>query len=206
MRISELSARSGVPIPTLKFYLRERLLPPGRPMGARQAEYGEAHLRRLHLIKTLTDVGRLSLRDVGRVLEAIDDERRSLHYALGVAQYALGSAGGAIDDSADLAAACAEVDALIGAMGWTVTPDAPARTALARAIASLRALAWPVGVGNLRRYAEAADALAGGEVESVRSAASRAEAVERLVVGTVVFDTVVVALRRIAQESHSAES
>ncbi|WP_346281659.1 MerR family DNA-binding transcriptional regulator, partial [Pseudonocardia sp.] len=29
MRMAELSARTGVPIPTIKFYLREGLLPPG---------------------------------------------------------------------------------------------------------------------------------------------------------------------------------
>ena len=37
MRISELSTASGVPVPTLKFYLREGLLPPGDAIAVNQA-------------------------------------------------------------------------------------------------------------------------------------------------------------------------
>jgi DNA-binding transcriptional MerR regulator len=44
MRISELSARSGISVPTIKFYLREGLLPPGSPRAVNQADYGEPHL------------------------------------------------------------------------------------------------------------------------------------------------------------------
>src|SRR6266540_3706180 len=38
MRISDLGRKSGVPIATIKFYLRERLLPQGKPTGRNQAE------------------------------------------------------------------------------------------------------------------------------------------------------------------------
>jgi hypothetical protein len=41
MRISELSKASGVSIPTIKFYLREGLLPQGRLVAANQANYEE---------------------------------------------------------------------------------------------------------------------------------------------------------------------
>lgn len=205
MRISELSTRSAVPIPTVKFYLRERLLPPGIPAGHRQAEYGEEHLRRLRLVRILTDVGGMPLRDVRGVVDAIDDESRSLHDALGVAQYALATreTGPAGDE---LHAATEEVETLIRSRGWHVMPESPARTRLAHALAGLRGLGWPLGVGDLEDYADAADALATREVASVRSSGSRAEAVERMVVGTVVFDSVLSALRRMAQESHSAEA
>ncbi len=46
MRISELSRRSGVSIPTIKYYLRDGLLPAGRATAANQADYDEDHLRR----------------------------------------------------------------------------------------------------------------------------------------------------------------
>ena len=49
MRIAELSRQSGVPVPTIKYYLREGLLPAGELTSPNQASYGETHLRRLRL-------------------------------------------------------------------------------------------------------------------------------------------------------------
>ena len=37
MRISELARRSGLPVATVKYYLREGLLPAGEPTAATQA-------------------------------------------------------------------------------------------------------------------------------------------------------------------------
>ena len=49
MRMSELSQTSGVAIPTIKYYLREGMLPQGVQLAATRAEYDESHLRRLRL-------------------------------------------------------------------------------------------------------------------------------------------------------------
>src|SRR5439155_716721 len=65
MKMSELSRASGVPIATIKFYLREKLLPAGRATAATQAQYDEKHLARLRLIRALVDVGGLPLAAVG---------------------------------------------------------------------------------------------------------------------------------------------
>ncbi|MYU47619.1 MerR family transcriptional regulator, partial [Streptomyces sp. SID7803] len=51
MRLSELSERSGIATATIKYYLREGLLPPGERLSATQAEYDESHLRRLRLVR-----------------------------------------------------------------------------------------------------------------------------------------------------------
>jgi len=61
MRIGELARRSGVSIPTIKYYLREGLLPPGAATAPNQASYGEEHLHRLRLIRALLDVGGLTV-------------------------------------------------------------------------------------------------------------------------------------------------
>ena len=62
MRIAELSRRSGVSVPTIKYYLREGLLPGGTTTGSpNQAAYDETHLRRLKLIRVFIDVGGLSV-------------------------------------------------------------------------------------------------------------------------------------------------
>jgi len=206
MRISELSAVSGLPLPTVKFYLRDGLLAPGDARAVNQAEYGEGHLRRLRLIRALTDVGGLRLREVRAVLAAIDDEQMPLHDLLGIAQYALvpREENGHNPPADDGGAARADIDRLLAAIGWNVNEDAPARRSLAEAIITLRELGWDVTVDDLVRYARAVDDLAAEEVNSVRGLGSRGEIVERMIVGTVVFEAILTALRLLAQEHHSA--
>lgn len=85
MRISDLSHATGVPVPTIKFYLREGILPFGRGIATNQAEYGEDHVRRLRLIRALAEVGGLPLATVRDVLGAVDDPGPPIHDALGIA-------------------------------------------------------------------------------------------------------------------------
>lgn len=206
MRISELSARSGVSVPTIKFYLREGLLPPGSPRAVNQADYGEPHLHRLRLIRALSEIGGLRLREIGGVLAAIDDDRLPLHDVLGVAQYALeppeaGGPNSAAVDARDVAI----VDAGLESLEWVVNPNAPGRATLARVLATLRQLGWDVSAQDVARYGRAVDELAAMEVETLPADGPRGDVVERLVVGTVLFAAVLTAMRRLAQEHHSAE-
>ncbi len=205
MRISDVSSKSGVPLPTLKFYLREGLLPPGTPQAVNQADYDSTHLRRLRLIRALTEIGGLRLRDVRAVLAAIDDERMPLHDLLGTAHYALeGERADAEADSQTQAQDDAMVVAVLDALDWQVDARAPARRSLARTLASLRDLGWELDVEDLTRYGRAVDDLAEFEVDSLPADATRAETVERLVIGTVLFESVLNALRRLGQEHHSS--
>lgn len=205
MKISELSRASGVPIPTIKFYLREGLLPQGRLVAPNQAEYHEEHLRRLRLIRALAEVGGIPLATVREVLQAVDDPDLPMHEALGIAHQALGPDLGQSEDPA-VAEAQAEVDRFLEELGWDVSPGSPGRRELAVALATLRRLGWPNADTRLfTRYARAADRLAAAEVQrSTPSGATRSETMERVVIGTVVFEAVLSALRRLAQERHSA--
>ena len=72
MRLAELSRRSGVARSTIKFYLREGLLPAGDPKGRNQAVYGERHLERLALIRALREVAGLPLDVIARVSAELD--------------------------------------------------------------------------------------------------------------------------------------
>jgi DNA-binding transcriptional MerR regulator len=204
MRVSELSRAGGVSIPTIKFYLREGLLAAGTPTAPNQAEYSDDHLRRLRLIRSLTEVGGLTLRQVRSVLEAMDDERRPLHDLLGVAHYALGPQPAEDPPPHDVVEARAQVDGFLDDLGWRVSPQAPSRMALAQALATLRRLGRDADATVFQPLAQVADGLAAREVESLDPTGSRAEAVEAAVVGTVVFEAALVALRRLAQEHHSA--
>src|SRR5688572_23827489 len=74
MRLAELSDRSGLSTATIKYYLRLGLLSPGVSESSTWATYDESHVRRLALVRALTDVGGLSLDGVRQVLAAVDDE------------------------------------------------------------------------------------------------------------------------------------
>ena len=66
MRISELSRRSGVPVATIKYYVREGLLPAGEPTAINQALYDERHLARIELIRALREGADLSIATIAR--------------------------------------------------------------------------------------------------------------------------------------------
>jgi len=202
MRISDLSRHSGIPIPTIKFYLRERVLPAGSRTAPNQAAYGQEHLRRLRLIRVLVEVGGLTLSAVRRVVEALGDDELPLTDVLGVAHRALETvtAGGAGPSEARR-----EVDAWIEARGWQVTADAPTRDVLASTLVALRGLGWQVGPRVFDRYAGHMDEIAANELAYVAGMESREAAVEATVIGTVVFERAMVALRRLAQEHHSSQ-
>jgi DNA-binding transcriptional MerR regulator len=200
MRISELRRASGISLATLKFYLREGLLPPGDAVARNRAAYDERHLRRLRLIRALTEVGHLSLREVRAVIAAADDPTTPVHELLGTAQYALEpKPPNEVDASAK-----AVVDAAIDSLGWQVSAEAPARRSIAQAVVVLRSFGWEVRPAELVRYARAVDRLARREVEISDDAGDRERLVERMVVGSVVYGAILTAFRRLAQEHHSA--
>lgn len=203
MKISELSAAAELPTPTIKYYLREGLLPAGEPTAANQADYGDDHIHRLRLIRALVEVGGLSLTAVRAVLVALDDETTSLHRVLGVAHYALAKESVAQELSCD-EAAVVEVDRFLDRIGWRVSPDAPAKQVLARTLTTLWSLGWEVNADVFRPYASAVDDLAAWELGQLPQKAPRPVVVEAAVVGTVVFEAALAALRRLAQEHHSA--
>jgi DNA-binding transcriptional MerR regulator len=74
LRIGELADRAGVSVATIKFYIREGLLPPppvktGRTMGY----YDEAYLERLLLIRKLREEHFLPIRAIRLLLEERGD-------------------------------------------------------------------------------------------------------------------------------------
>ncbi|GAC1364737.1 MAG: MerR family transcriptional regulator [Actinomycetota bacterium] len=203
MKVSELSEASGLPVATIKYYLRENLLPPGVRTATNQAVYDEGHLHRLRLIVALLKVGELSVNTVRDVLAAVDDEDKPLHDVLGVAHHALALRGARAEASPRLEEALADIDRFIAQLGWNVAPGAPAKRQLAGALVTLRQLGWAVDGGVFSHYAKAAHRLAAWELQQIPPGASRLQAAEGAVVGTVVFETALVALRRLAQEHYS---
>src|SRR3990170_4674837 len=125
MRIKELSLSSGVSLPTIKYYLREGLLPAGDLVSKNQAHYGDAHLRRLRLIRALIDIGGLTIAAVRNVLAAADAPDETVRKILYTAQESI---SGEPDLPRDEAWAEAErnVAELVERRGWQVKPESRA--------------------------------------------------------------------------------
>jgi DNA-binding transcriptional MerR regulator len=199
MWMAELAARSGYPVPTIKYYLREGLLPPGEATGATRARYDESHVRRLRLIRALTEVAGLRLETVRQVLDDLAGAG-SWHEAIGSAHTRL-----AEHDGAPASAEARErADGLLRRQGWDLAPDSPHRTILARSLDALAELDHPMSDELLDLYAAAMRQVAAHEVDSVRSPDREASA-EAAVIGTVLQEPVLLAVRRIAQENASRE-
>ncbi|QIJ63764.1 MerR family transcriptional regulator [Streptomyces sp. JB150] len=203
MRIGELSRKTGVPVPTIKFYVREGLLPPGELTSRNQATYGEAHERRLRLIRALLDVGGMKVAQIADVLAAVDDPARPLHKVLGAAADRIGGAHGEQDD-AQSAAARAAVAGLLARRGWHTSPDSPAGVDLARALAALARLGHESFVEMLDDYADAAERVARADLAYVDRKVAVEDMVEGVVIGTVLGEAVLSALRRLAHVDASA--
>ncbi|CAL9330132.1 MerR family transcriptional regulator [Streptomyces werraensis] len=215
MRISELSRRSGVSIPTIKYYLRDGLLPAGRPTAANQAEYDEDHVRRLRLIRSLIGVRGLSVSATRDVLAAVDEQQGDVHLLLGLVLGALpversgrpprrdgaaepAGAGAAAGDAAQ------DVAALTAEMGWKTSPNPPAAQVVAETLETMRALGVDYDWRSLVPYAELADRAARLDLDQLRDAGDPLQQAERAVLLTVLLEPALLALRRLAQEHHSA--
>ncbi|MGN6426182.1 MAG: MerR family transcriptional regulator, partial [Leifsonia sp.] len=86
MLISELAERSGTPAATIKYYVREGLLPAGERVGGNRTLYEEEHERRLRLIRAMLEVGKLSIAAVRGVLAALDEPGAPVAHAFDAAQ------------------------------------------------------------------------------------------------------------------------
>ncbi|QGF24062.1 MerR family transcriptional regulator [Raineyella fluvialis] len=194
MRISELSRLGGVPTATVKYYLREGLLPAGRLTSATQAQYDEGHLSRLRLIRALVGPGGLSIAAVRSVLEAIDDPPESPLELLGRATEALSmeQAEGAARSRDDAGAR-----RMVTALGWSIAESGAAIGELAAALDAIDEAQLTLLEGGVARYAEVLHGLAVEEVATVPDNSPEA-AVRQVVLGTVLIEPLLLALRRLA--------
>jgi DNA-binding transcriptional MerR regulator len=202
VRISELSERSGVPVATIKYYLREGLLSPGQKTSRTQAGYDDTHLARLRLIRAFLEVGGLTISATRRVLAVMDDETIPFGVAAGVASSVLpGSApaestGGRGDR---------ELAALAAARTWNIDDRAVGWALAARVIDDYAALGRTDLLDTLEVYADAAERVAAADLRVTEAAPDRAAMTETVVVGTVLGDALLAGLRRMVHESISRE-
>jgi len=205
MRIADLSRESGVPAPTIKYYVREGLLPPGELTSPNQAQYGDGHLRRLKLIRALTEVGGLSIAATRELLAAVDAPGRSLRDTLGKAQYATTPRLGHQASDQARQRATRQAGDLLRQRGWQIKPNSPALQLLIAVLAALRDLGEDDLLALADAYAGPAEQIATADVTTVLGRPSLDAMLDGVIVGTILGDTLLAALRRLAQENASAQ-
>ncbi|GAA5058409.1 MerR family transcriptional regulator [Nocardia callitridis] len=203
MRIAELSRTSGVPAATIKYYVREGLLPSGVRTHHNQSDYNDEHVNRLRLIRALVDIGGLSVGTAKELLTVLDSGTMTARESLGHVLYALGARRSPVGDE-QRDAATRDVASLLERRGWNITETSPARATLVDACAALRQIGHADVVEAIDSYAAASETIAATDMAVVAKKSSIEQMTETAIVGTVLGDTLLSALRRLAQEHVSA--
>jgi DNA-binding transcriptional MerR regulator len=202
--VSELADRAEVPLATVKYYLREGLLPPGRPTGPRRAEYDESHLRRLRVLRLLREVGEVPVTSLRQIVDALDDEDLPVHDAMTVIADVITDEPDPGEQDPD---ALAIVDEVLTSMGWDgIRGESVDRLRLAALVSMLNG-PGPLGatVDALCFYAGLADHLARTEISLVDHSVERSRLLEDMVTGSVVYGQVFQLLRQLGHEHHHAQ-
>ena len=217
MRISELSRHAGVPTSTIKFYIRSGLLPAGELSHRNQAQYGEAHLSRLDLIRALREVAGLSLDVVRDVLEQAErpwGEGDPIGAALEVI-YRPPERERSDKEQIDYEKLRAEVDALLRELPWVRLEGAPLLErhlnvdTVTDAVMQLRRYVDPdFSTDNLRSLAAAAwllseAAFLGSEDIVPSSGDDLVSPARAAILGTLLIEPLVLALLRTANSMRS---
>ncbi|AOW94919.1 MerR family transcriptional regulator [Rhodococcus sp. WMMA185] len=190
-------ARSGIPLPTVKYYLREGLLMPGESTSATQARYSEEHVRRLGLVKALAGAG-LPLPRIREVLRLIDNPGDSLFEALG---QAIGQLPPYLDsaDPAIEGEPFPRARAAIEKLGQVYDPRHVAVRQFDRALEALEEAGVPMTDERLEAYGKLVRGIAEIEIGQMPTDSS-ADAIRYAVLGTAIYEPVIAAMRRLAHQ------
>lgn len=192
MRVSELSRLSGVSLPTIKYYIREGLLPPGTASGPQRSDYGDDHLARLRLLRALIESGGVGIAGAKRITAVLDDGAPPAH-AFEVAQDVVSanvdSEAPASDDALE------RVRAIVG----DEYCEHPAVRTAARALDALELSGGGMTPAWLGAYARAAEIVASADLDELEARSSVSEQTSIAAVGTALGDVVLQSMRRVAQ-------
>lgn len=178
LKISELAEGAGVPVATVRHYLREGLLPEGHKTSRNMAYYPPELIERIRLIKLLQEERFMPLRvigdlldsedgDVARVRSRIEATDRGFDAALARERERVGAA-----EVGERLAVPLEALERLAELGLVSTPDqgfTPSDVRVVEAIAHFRAGGYDESIGftvyDAQRFIEPLQALARREVE-----------------------------------------
>ena len=199
MKVSELARRANIRLSAVKFYQREGLLPEGVRSAPNQVEYGEAHVKRVRLIRALLETGGLSIAATKEVLGAVDTQGVSMANTFGLAQRAMSTPRTAA--SVPSAESRDRVTRLAQSQGWNFLAENPGIDAAARALDGLRAIDFTLTDAYLTAYASAASMAAAADLHALTALSDPDELTELMVVGSILGDPLFAGLRRLAHEN-----
>ena len=199
MQLKELSERSGVSAASIKYYLREGLLPAGEAIHATRAQYSARHVERLELIQSLRRIVGLNIEQIRGLLKMADDGAPRLVLLAAVQRVVL--------DLDTPAASSGEVrtppaDAVVRLRNW---PDYPsdARNALNAHLELMESLDIPVSGKLLDTYSKAMDDVAGLDIAVTTATGSVDQLILTAAVGMHMHSQLLLKLLAFAQASHA---
>lgn len=199
MQLKELSERTGVSPASIKFYLREGLLPAGRSVHATRAEYLPQHVTRLELIQALRRVVGLNIAQIRNLLRLADDGVPRLELLAAVQRTVLQLDEGRTDDG-DVRPQGG--DAVVRFRNW---PDVPsdARNALNAHLERMESLGVPVADDVLDAYSQALDNIAHFDITATTAPDDVNQLILTAAVGMHLHGQLVLKLLALAQASHA---
>lgn len=167
MKLSELSAQSGVSTTTLKHWMRVGILPAGTLRNRTTAIYEQSHVDRALLIAVMRDSYAASTAAIRALTDLIDSDGVSTLEVMNACQsFALGTPRGSETDPG-LAAYRERTYELMRRRDWRGYPGAAER-GLAHALAQAAEVGLDYDVDELMRYADALEPFAGRNIAALQ--------------------------------------
>lgn len=200
MRISELAAASGVPIATIKYYLRERLIPAGRVTSTTRADYDERHVEALALVRSLLAAG-LAIAEVRAIVERLEQPIAGPTDLLTILRELQQLLSPRRDNDQPLRQ---ETEAMISRYGWQAQANPAAAEELQAALDAASAAGFQVLDEVQQQYARSMTDIAGAELAHI-PAGSPSDVIRYAVLGERLMERVLLAMRRLAEASKAHE-
>jgi DNA-binding transcriptional MerR regulator len=199
MQLKELSEQAGVSAASIKYYLREGLLPPGETVHATRAQYSDRHVSRLRLIQALRKVVDLNIGQIRSLLQLADGGAPRLELLAGVQRTVLGL-DAVSADRGDIRTEAG--DAVVRLRNW---PDVPsdARNALNAHLALMESLGVPVPLELLDAYSMALDDIGALDISATTAPDDVNQLILTAAVGMHLHSRLVLKLLALAQASHA---
>lgn len=199
MQLKELSQLSGVSAASIKYYLREGLLPAGEAVHATRAQYSARHVERLELIQALRRIVGLNIEQIRGLLKMADDGAPRLALLAAVQRVVLDLDTPATSSGEVLTPAA---DAVVRLRNW---PDYPsdARNALNAHLELMESLNIPVSGELLDAYSRAMDDVAGLDIAATTAPESVDQLILTAAVGMHMHSQLLLKLLALAQASHA---
>jgi DNA-binding transcriptional MerR regulator len=199
MQLKELSERAGVSAASIKYYLREGLLPAGEIVHATRAQYGDQHLSRLRLIQALRKVVGLNIEQIRKLLRLADGGAPRLELLAAVQRTVLGL-DSVSTERGDIRTEAG--DAVVRLRNW---PDVPsdARNALNAQLSQMESLGIPVPLELLDAYSKAVDGIGGLDISATTAPDDVNQLILTAAVGMHLHSRLVLKLLALAQASHT---